>query len=66
MVIEVPKDYRGIYRLLRNMNKDVGSEENHCCQVFANFSTSVTKFICHMSCINFVIINFVMYKLCEV
>ncbi len=44
------------------MNKDKGSEVNHCCHVFANFSASVTKFICHIFCINFVIINFVTYK----
>jgi hypothetical protein len=58
------KDYRGIDRLLSYMNKDEGYEVNHCCQVFSNFSASMTKFICHIFCINFVIINFVTYKLC--
>jgi hypothetical protein len=58
-----PIDYRGIYRLLSYMNKDEGSEVNLCCQALANFSDSVTKFIHHMFCINFVIINFVTYKL---
>ncbi len=62
-------DYRGINRLLCYMNKDEGSEVNHCCQVFANFSASVTKLLNHIFCINFVIVNFffvnfVMYKLC--
>ncbi len=60
----LPKDYRGICRLLSYMNKDEGSEENHCCQVFANFSASETKFIHHIFCINFGIINFVTDKLC--
>ncbi len=60
----IPKDYRGVCRLLRYMNKDEGSEENHCCQVFANLSANVTKFIRHIFCINFVIINFVTYELC--
>ncbi len=60
------KEYRGLYRLLSYMNKDKGSEENHCCQVFANFSASVTKLISHIFCINFVIVNFVIYKLCYV
>ncbi len=63
------KDCRDIYRLLSYMNKDEGSEANHCCQVFTNFSASVTKFICHIFCTNFVImhfvtLNFVMYNLC--
>jgi hypothetical protein len=58
-----PKDYRGVHRLLSYMNKDEGSEENQCCQVFANFSSSVAMFIRHIFCINFVIINFVTYKL---
>jgi hypothetical protein len=53
------KDYRGIYRLLSYMNKDEGSEVNHCCQVFAHFSANVTKFIHHIFCINFVFLNFV-------
>jgi hypothetical protein len=53
-------------RLLRHMNKDEGSEKNHCCQVFANLSASVTKCMHHIFCINFVIINFVTYKLCFV
>ncbi len=57
------KDYRGIYRSLSYMNKGQGSELNRCCQVFGNFSASVTKFIHHIFCINFVIINFVTYKL---
>ncbi len=53
------------------MNKDVGSEVNHCCQFFANFSASVTKFTRHIFCINFVIINFltlnfVMFKICYI
>jgi hypothetical protein len=60
------KDYSGIHRLLSYMNKDEGSEVNHCCQVFAKCSTSVEKFICHIFLINFVIINFVTYKLCYV
>ncbi len=56
-------------RLLSCMNKDEGSEVNHCCQVFTNILSSVTKFICHIFWINFVImslllINFVSYKLC--
>ncbi len=54
-------DYRGIYRLVSYMNKDEGSEVNHCCQVFAIFSASVTKLISHIFCINFVIVNFVIY-----
>jgi hypothetical protein len=54
------KDYRGICRLLCYMNNDEGSEVNHCSQVFAaNFSASVKKFIPHIFCINYVIINFV-------
>ncbi len=44
------------------MNKDEGSRVNHCCQVFANFSASVTKFVRHIFCINFVILNFDTYK----
>jgi hypothetical protein len=56
----------GIYRLLSYMNKDEESGVNHCCQAFANFSARVTKFIRHTFCINFVIINFVTYKLCYV
>jgi hypothetical protein len=60
------KDYRGINRLLSYMNKDEGSEVNHCCQVFANFSASVTKLLSHIFCKNFVIVNFVICKLCYV
>jgi hypothetical protein len=48
------------------MNKDEGSEGNHCCQVFTNFTASVTKFMCHIICINFTIINFATCKLCYV
>jgi hypothetical protein len=49
------------------MNKDEGSEVNHGCQVFANFSASVTKYKRHFFCINFVIINnFVQYKHCYI
>ncbi len=59
----LPKDYRGIYRLLSYMNKDKGSEVNHCCQAFANFSAGVKNFIRHIFCINFVIINLLLYKL---
>jgi hypothetical protein len=62
----IGKDYRSLYRLLSYMNKDEGSEVNHCCQVFANYSASVTKLICHIFCINFVIVNFFIYKLCFV
>ncbi len=57
-----PKDYRGLYRLLSYMNKDKGSEVNDCCQFFASFSSIVTKFISHIFCVNFVIINFVTYN----
>jgi hypothetical protein len=60
------KDYRGICRLLSYMNKDEGSEVNKCCQVFANFLASVTKFAPQIFCVNFVIIYFVTYKLCYV
>ncbi len=63
------KDYWGIYvycRLLSNETKKEGSEANHCCQVFANFSASVTKFIRHIFCLNFVLINFAIHKLCSV
>ncbi len=60
------KDYGGIDRLLRYMNKDEGPEVSHCCKVFANFSANVTEFICHIFCINFVIINFVTYKFRDV
>ncbi len=35
-------------------------------QVFTNFSASVTKFIHYIFCINVVIINFVLYKLCYI
>jgi hypothetical protein len=55
-----------VYRLLSYMNKDEGSEVNHCCQVFAYFSASVSKSISHIFCINFVIVNFVVYTLCYV
>jgi hypothetical protein len=44
------------------MDKDERSEVKHCCQAFANFSASVTKLISHIFCINFAIVNFVMYK----
>ncbi len=47
-LITVHKDYRGIYRLSSYMNEDEGSEANHCCQVCANFSASVTKFFRHI------------------
>ncbi len=48
------------------MNKDEGFEVNHCCQAFAKFSASVTELISHIFCINFVSVNFVIYKLCYV
>jgi hypothetical protein len=66
------KDYRGIYRLLSYMNKDEGSEVNHCCQVFANFSASVTKFIHHIFLYKFcyfefcLLVSFVMYNICYI
>jgi hypothetical protein len=55
-----------LYRMCFYMNKDEGSEVNHCCQVFANFSATLTKLIRHIFCINFVIINFDTCKLCYV
>jgi hypothetical protein len=60
---EGSKDYKGIYRLLSYMNKDEGSEVNHSYQVFAYFSGSVSKLKSPIFCTNFVIVNFVIYKL---
>jgi hypothetical protein len=66
---QIIKVYICTCRLLSYMTTAEGSEVNHCCQVFANFSASVTMFIRLVFCINFVTIHFVtdklvMYKLC--